>query len=99
MDPIDQGHRRPQNEILKLRGNDTLLPATSAHPTKRRSEECAVREMHDDADQAPRPSGREQRAEEAHVRVRRSEDSLTDWLRRCPTAAATTPAAAPPTMS
>ena len=84
VDPIGQGHRRPQEEILKLRGYKTLSPATSAHPSERRSEECAVREMRDDADPAPGPTGGEQRAEEADVRVRRSEDSLADWLRRHP---------------
>jgi hypothetical protein len=40
--------------------------------------------MHDDADPAPGRSGGEQRAEEAHVRVRRSEDALSEWLRRYP---------------
>ena len=84
MDPIDQGHRRPQDEILKLRGYKTLPPAASAHPAEGRSEECAVREMRGDADPAPGRSGGEQRAEEAHVGVRRSEDSLPDWLRRHP---------------
>ena len=84
VDPIGQGHRRPQDEILKLRGYKTLPPATSAHPAERRSEECAVREMRDDADPAPGPTGGQQRAEEAHVGVRRSEDSLTEWLRRYP---------------
>ena len=84
MDPIDHGHRRPQDQILKLRGYKPLPPAASADPAERRSEECAVREMHGDTDPAPGRSGGEQRAEEAHVRVRRSKDSLTDWLRGCP---------------
>jgi len=84
MDPIDNGHRRPQDKILKLRGYETLPPASSAHPAEDCSEECAVREMHDDADPAPGPTGGQQRAEEADVRVRRSEDSLTDWLGRYP---------------
>jgi hypothetical protein len=84
VDPIEQGHCRPQDDILKLRGYETLSPATSAQSAERRSEECAVREMHDDANPAPGPAGGQQRAEEADVGVRRSEDSLTDWLRRYP---------------
>jgi len=83
VDPIEHGHRRPQNEILKLRGYEALSPA-APHPAERRSEECAVREMHDDAEPAPGPPGREQCAEKTDVRIRRSEDSLTDWLRRYP---------------
>jgi hypothetical protein len=63
MDPIEQGHRRPQDEILKLRGYETLSPAISAQPGERRSEECPVREMHDDAEPAPGPAGGKQRAE------------------------------------
>ena len=63
VDAIDQRHRRPQDEILKLRGYETLPPATSAHPAESGSEECAVREMYGDADPAPGPSGAEQRAE------------------------------------
>ena len=84
MDPIGQRHRRPQGEILKLRGHETLSPATSAYPAEGRSEERAVREMDDDADPAPGRSGGEERAEEAHVRVRCSEGSLPDWLGRYP---------------
>jgi hypothetical protein len=49
VDPIDQRHRRPQDEILKLRGCMTLPPAASAHSAEDRSEECAVREMRGDA--------------------------------------------------
>ena len=67
VDPIEQGHRRPQDDVLKLRGDETLWPATSANPGERRSEECAVREMHDDANPAPGPAGGQQRAQEAHV--------------------------------
>jgi hypothetical protein len=37
MDPIDDGHRRPQDKILKLRGYETPPPASSAHP----AEDCS----------------------------------------------------------
>ena len=84
MDPVGQRHRRPQDEILKLRGYKTVSPATSVQPAERRSEECAVREMHNDANPTPGRSGGEERAEEAHVRVRCSEGSLPDWLGRYP---------------
>src|SRR5439155_12958623 len=67
-----------------LRDDKTLPPAATAHPAEDRSEECAVREMRSDADLAPGRSGGEQRAEETHVRVRRSEDSLSEWLRCYP---------------
>jgi hypothetical protein len=66
MDPIDQRHRRPEDEILNLRDYQTLPPAAAAHSAEDRSEECPVREMHSDADPAPGRSGSEQRAKEAH---------------------------------
>jgi hypothetical protein len=66
MDTIDQRHRRPQDEILKLRDDKTLPPAATAHPAEDRSEECAVREMRSDADPTPGGVGGEQGAEEAH---------------------------------
>jgi hypothetical protein len=37
VDPIEQGHCRPQDDILKLRGYETLPPASSAHP----AEDCS----------------------------------------------------------
>ena len=67
MDPIDQGHPRPQDEILKLRGYKTLPPAASAHPAEGRAEECAVRDMRRDADPAPGRSASEQPTKETHV--------------------------------
>ena len=66
MDPINDSHRRPENEILNLRDDKTLPPAATAHPTEGRSEECAVRKMHGHADPTPGRSGGEQGAEEAH---------------------------------
>jgi len=66
MDPINDGHRRPEEEILNLRDHKTLPPAATAHPAEDRSEECAVREMRSNADPTPGRSGGEQGAEEAH---------------------------------
>lgn len=57
MDPINDGHRRPEDEILNLRDYKTLPPAATAHPAEDRSEECAVREMRNNADPTPGRSG------------------------------------------
>lgn len=84
VDPINTaivGHRTRFSSSAAIR---PCRQPFSAQPAERRSKECAVREMHNDADLAPRPASGEQRAEESHVRVRRSEDSLTDWRGRSP---------------
>ncbi len=70
MDPVDDGHRRPEREVLRLRRREALLPPASPGGGEERPEHGAVREVNGEADLAPAGTvARQRRAEESQVRV------------------------------
>jgi hypothetical protein len=70
MDPIQERHDRPEDDVLRLRGDEPLPPPARAGARERRPEEGAVDEVRPEADGPPPPPvTRDHGAEEADVGV------------------------------
>ena len=53
MDAVEESHARPQDDVLRLRGGETLAPSSGAHAREGGAEERAVGEMRREAGRPP----------------------------------------------
>ena len=81
---IDERHRGPEREVLRLGRQDPLHDPAAAEPREDRPEDGSVRHVQADADEWPGASARDHRAQEPDIRVRRPEEALCARLGRGP---------------
>jgi hypothetical protein len=69
VETVDERHRRPERHVLGLGGEDAPPGAASAGARERDAEERSVRKVRGEADRPPCGPSRDERAQEANVRV------------------------------
>jgi hypothetical protein len=84
VDPIDNGKRRPQREVLELRRGYAGLDAPQPSPLEDPAERRAVREVKSEPSRRPGTAARDEASEQPNVRVRRAKEPREDGLRRSP---------------